>query len=398
MSLLFQRPGSPYWHAHLNDPRQPDGIRRKSTGKKTKAEALREAKRLQDVLDVEIETELEVQLNSCGLVWTAGLSLFLEQGDLRDSTRNAYVLVGETITKLLGDFDLGQLTHERLRWYCQQRRLQTVKPYRATDTGRRVSDPTIRKELSLISAVFKHLMELAIANAPKVNPLQSFDRKFLKNSKITDKHLRPAQFADALAACKTQVHRTMLTLMVGTGMRTGEVLDLFWPEVDFTAMVIEFGNVDSERTKSSRSRRVVVLQPVLDELTAHRTAQLEAGEYDPKGRVFPSFRKDAQGQKTAVRRADLKYLIKMVRSRTGAKRYVNHGLRHTFASWSRQQGIDPDAIRRALGHTTTSTTDRYAHHVDDSAMAQLRTLGLPSTAQSTAQSSAFPSTPISEKD
>lgn len=237
-------------------------------------------------------------------------------------------------------------------------------------------------------------MELALANAPKINPVHSFDRTFLKNSKVTDKHLRPAQFVDALEACKTQLHRTLLTLMVGAGMRTGEVLDLFWPEVDFTAMVIEFGNVDPDRTKTSRSRRVVILQAVVNELQARRTAQIEAGEYDPRGRVFPSFKVDASGKKVAVRRYDLKYLIKMVRARTGAKRYVNHGLRHTFASWSRQQGIDPDAIRRALGHTTTSTTDRYAHHVDDSAMAQLRTLALPSTAQS----SAFSTTPTPEKD
>jgi hypothetical protein len=87
----------------------------------------------------------------------------------------------------------------------------------------------------------------------------------------------------------------------------------------------------------------------------------------------------------------------MVRKRAGIKGYYNHGLRHSFASYCRQ-GIDADAIRRALGHTTTSTTDRYAHHIDDSAMAQLRTLKLPDVTQSVTQSRAFSKKPHSEKE
>ena len=38
-----------------------------------------------------------------------------------------------------------------------------------------------------------------------------------------------------------------------------------------------------------------------------------------------------------------------------------HDLRHTFASWSVMKGVDLYTVQKLLGHTSITTTQRYAH-------------------------------------
>ena len=38
-----------------------------------------------------------------------------------------------------------------------------------------------------------------------------------------------------------------------------------------------------------------------------------------------------------------------------------HDLRHTYASWLRQAGVDLEVVQRLLGHATILTTQRYTH-------------------------------------
>lgn len=41
-----------------------------------------------------------------------------------------------------------------------------------------------------------------------------------------------------------------------------------------------------------------------------------------------------------------------------------HDLRHTFATWMRQEGVALEVVQRALGHADLATTERYAHVAD----------------------------------
>jgi integrase len=43
-----------------------------------------------------------------------------------------------------------------------------------------------------------------------------------------------------------------------------------------------------------------------------------------------------------------------------------HDLRHTFASRLAQAGVDSYSIQRLMGHSTFTTTQRYAHHYVES--------------------------------
>jgi integrase len=51
-----------------------------------------------------------------------------------------------------------------------------------------------------------------------------------------------------------------------------------------------------------------------------------------------------------------------------------HDLRHTFASRLAQNGVDPYAIQKLMGHKTFTTTQRYAHHYSESLRGGIRSL------------------------
>lgn len=53
------------------------------------------------------------------------------------------------------------------------------------------------------------------------------------------------------------------------------------------------------------------------------------------------------------------------RERCGLKHVHWHDLRHTFASWPAQRGTRLQTIQTLLGHSTITTTMRYAHLVHD---------------------------------
>jgi integrase len=386
MHELYKRKGSPYWYVRLRDPRKLDGIARLSTGCASKPKAFEAAAKLQ----AEIDQEVERHSRAKSIRWIEAAEMFITETDLRDSTRRGYASVAVIVARTLGDFELEALTPQEIKQYVLARRRDLVTPHNAPDAApdkrRRVSDATIRREISMVSAVYRFCLENEIENGPQTNPFLAFDRSFLKESKLIDRHLRPGQFDELLAACENDQVRRIIIVLAGTGMRTAELTGLTWGEVDFEAKMIEFGNLEAERTKTARARRIPLFPQVLDALVDQLKAQGYKAPGTPFARrpprdalVFPS-------PQRGMRRFSFGHMLDKAKKKAGLPSVRVHDLRHTFASWLLQRGADPLAIQAVLGHSTLSTTRRYARHISDSVADQLREIALPITAQKPALS------------
>lgn len=165
-----------------------------------------------------------------------------------------------------------------------------------------------------------------------------------------------------LAVARPRI-RVLTVLGVETGMRTGEMLNLKWKEVDLVNDVIHV-----ERSKTAYGVRSV---PISERCKAEvvRWRNLLGPEYSEW--VFPNF-KNRRHRLQGGRKAWVATLKK-----AGLEFFPIYYLRHTFASRLTTAGVSPLTIAQMLGHSSTQIVPRYAQVLDQNrldAMSKLQDL------------------------
>ncbi|MBL26154.1 MAG: integrase [Rhodospirillaceae bacterium] len=169
-----------------------------------------------------------------------------------------------------------------------------------------------------------------------------------------------ARLAAGLDAYGDQRVANAIRLLLLTGARKSEVLNLEWDHLDFARGV---WSKPSSHTKQKRAEHVPLSAPAIALLSeiraeADRLAE-ELGEaYTPSPFVFP-------GDKEGRPLQDIKKGWKSICKAAGIENARLHDLRHTFASHLVSGGLALPIVGRLLGHTQPQTTARYAHLADD---------------------------------
>lgn len=196
---------------------------------------------------------------------------------------------------------------------------------------------------------------------PKINKkeIQSLDTKGTK--------------AFLQEAKKTRHYTAYLTLLV-TGIRRGELLALRWKDVDLEEGTITI-NRNLVRTKeglifqepkTELSRRTInIKEDIIKELKTNKAKQAEmklklGKAYQDNNLVFCN-----EDGKSMDPRSFAKHFERMIErlQKKGFSRITLHGLRHTFATLSIQEGVDLRTIQETLGHYDPSFTMRTYSHV-----------------------------------
>lgn len=174
------------------------------------------------------------------------------------------------------------------------------------------------------------------------------------------------------------VNRPMHALyyvFVTTGIRIGEALALQWGDIDFDRNIIvvdstlrkqENGRfVPSRGTKTKRARAVRMTTGCAVALEAHRARQDEyratAKRWDDLGFVFAGWRGHHLSPRVFNR-----HLQEDMEASGIEPRLTAHGFRHTVATIMMVDGVQSNAIKDHLGHTSVATTlNMYAHVTDE---------------------------------
>jgi integrase len=158
-------------------------------------------------------------------------------------------------------------------------------------------------------------------------------------------------------------------------MRFGEMAGLHWQRVDFASgfiTVAEPWDRTAQRikgyTKSRKPRRVPIPSWVEDALLARpRTSGAVCGLPHAKGGArctSPLVLLSPTGKPLDVTQVgQLQWKTAVEFSGVGHVRM--HDLRHTYASWLRQDGVDLEHVQELLGHASILTTQRYSHFGPD---------------------------------
>lgn len=165
--------------------------------------------------------------------------------------------------------------------------------------------------------------------------------------------LTPEEVAVREQACD------VLRLLLFTGLRRGEALNLKWSEVDMERGLLRLAD-------SKTGAKVVALNSAAREVIGRQERQL----LNPY--VFPSKR---QGRGHGKPITDLKNAWTEVRALAGLQDVRIHDLRHNFASFGAAGGVGLPVIGRLLGHKSAQTTARYAAVADDPARQATEAIG-----------------------
>lgn len=159
-----------------------------------------------------------------------------------------------------------------------------------------------------------------------------------------------AAVSEALAAYPSQNAANAVRLIMLTGARRAEVMEMKWSEVDWTNGV---WIKPATNTKQKSEHRIPLSAPALQMLT-----ELWEKSDGQEPYVFP-------GRKPGEPIKQLNSVWRFVRERTGLHDVRLHDLRHTFASILASRGMSLPMIGALLGHTQQATTQRYAHLFQD---------------------------------
>ena len=146
--------------------------------------------------------------------------------------------------------------------------------------------------------------------------------------------------------------RAMIEVLLGTGIRLGELTALDMGDIDLDAKHLRVrakGNVP--QVKFIKTDLRTLLRRYLAERRRHGRPEMEA--------LFLSNRDGRLCQRQIANR-----LAHWLRKAGIEKELTPHGLRHTFATHLYGATNDLLVVQRALGHRDVSTTQIYTHLVD----------------------------------
>lgn len=187
------------------------------------------------------------------------------------------------------------------------------------------------------------------------------------------------QAADILTALESEPlkFRAMITLLLYSGMRRGELCGLTWGDVDFNTGVIDINKsslyvsgkgIIEDATKNKSSVRVIKLPRfVLDTLKEWKKEQTLIcfssgtawqGERGNACKIF------TRGNGLPIHPCTVTDQFGKFIKRHGLPSASIHSLRHTNATLMIASGVDVRTVSKRLGHAQTSTTTNiYTHAI-----------------------------------
>ncbi|MFV0446934.1 MAG: tyrosine-type recombinase/integrase [Vibrio sp.] len=287
-----------------------------------------------------------------------------------------------TLTKLFLQskaYDVRRSTLERYEWvlrdfaqlYGENRSCETLSPRSLTqfkqDLVSGKSGRTINRNLVTINAFLSwlHKMEYIERDLSQV----------MNRVKESEPDIQPFSLDEinkALAHCHQLQHRNMITLLVYSGIRSGELCALAWEDVDFENRTLHVRRSTYDKrglktTKTDKERFVDLMPPAIEALKAqrHLTYLYPATDHEVElpGNAFRTEKLRFVFNPKAVRQqksSDFDYYGKQALVRIWAdlckKAGITHRnqyqLRHTYASWAiTHANVNVSYLAQQMGHS-----------------------------------------------
>ncbi|HUU03400.1 MAG TPA: site-specific integrase [Myxococcota bacterium] len=223
-----------------------------------------------------------------------------------------------------------------------------IEDYRGRGLRAGLKDSSINTNLARFRAFMSWCVRMKMITArPHIStPAQDNGRK---------RFLSESEARRLLAAAKNlpgvgRVLADYLTILIFTGMRRTEGLELRWSWIDLGRNEI---NLPAEYSKNKHHRTIPMAPDVAEVLRRRRGLAVPGCPH-----VFVD-----RDKRLTDGRAEWGFW--KARAQAGLDRTVTfHTMRHTCASWLTMKGVDIVTVAQILGHRDLSQTRRYSHLSD----------------------------------
>lgn len=305
-------------------------------------------------------------------------------GDLAPNTIRNY---RERYTKNIQPFIGNMLLDDVKPMHCKKILMQMEDRYAAS---------TIRQVFITMGTLFKAAkMNDLIAKHPMDGV------KFTKSLRNTNdvRCLSREEQRKFLDVAKHAYNFEQFSLILETGLRTGEMIGLTWNAIDFNNRTLTVNKtleyrhsehcwragspktLDSYRTIPLTNMAYEILKDVRDSCRFRKKSPLLAQtlEYtdrrkgtkaylDMRDLVFLS-----QRTGEPIKNSSYDTQLYKLCEKAGIPHFCMHSLRHTYATRAIESGMQPKVLQKLLGHASIKTTmDKYVHVTNDSLLEAIK--------------------------
>ena len=169
---------------------------------------------------------------------------------------------------------------------------------------------------------------------------------YAKQSKKLPIVLSIAEIQRMFDVCDNLKHRTLLSLLYSCSLRSSELINLKWTDIDRSRMIILV-----RQAKGKKDRQVGLNDKLIEVLEAYYR------KYKPTEYVFNGQSSNQYSKESVLQ------VIKQLAKKAGIenKRVYTHLMRHCSATHMLENGVDLNLIQRILGHSSVKTTSVYCH-------------------------------------
>ena len=249
------------------------------------------------------------------------------------------------IVPALGDIPVAELTASRIQTFLYYLQAEKQLSRRTTSLVR-----------SILIQLYDYAVEMSLA---PINPVRSTKLPRQPQRPEAEEKVIPIAQREAVlaAAQRDPIMRPIITTLLFTGMRIGELLALQWKHIDFAAHTITIAQSVTRELTFDETGKTIDMTDVLGSTktrTSHRVIQA------PEGFVFISTRTMSMRTYSGFRASYRHFLDRNGFSGEGLNL---HRYRHTYASMLLEQEINPKIVQQLLGHRDVSTTLGIYTHV-----------------------------------
>jgi len=254
----------------------------------------------------------------------------LQRRNYSSSTIRGYILAVKQFADYFGKPPdrLGATHVQRFQWYLLQER--------------KLNPGTVAVRMSALRFFFKKML--------KRRDMHFDDLPFPKTPRKLPTVLSPEEVRRMIDGTTNLMHRTLLMVLYGTGVRRTELSLLKVADIDSKRMVIHI-----RQGKGSRDRDVPLSPKLLEALRQYWRWK------KPKIYLFPST-PGKRGVEAPMSDKVVWWAVREAARRAGITRKIGpHTFRHSFATELLEAGTDLRTIQLLMGHARLEDTTLYLH-------------------------------------